>query len=147
MLCRQNLRRGFIAVLSAGLCVGGWAQTSAAGETTPIRNSDVKKALSNPQTTAAVRFIERRLPGNQDTWYVVVLRIKDHGIKRLNTVLAFGKTAAAVQIAKFLRQNPRIVRNPESFKQWLHVETFKDRQAAESRYDDVNAFVRDRGYR
>ncbi len=143
----QDSRRSFIAVLSAVLWAVGWAQTSVAREHVPIRSSDVEKAMSNPQTAAAVRFIERRLPGNQDTWYVVVLRIRNHGIKRLETVLASGKTTAAVQIAKFLQQNPRIVRNPNSFKQWLHVETFGHRRDAELRFEAVNAYVRGKGYR
>jgi hypothetical protein len=144
----RDLRRFFIVVLSVGFCLGGWAQTkSAARESPPLSSSDVERALSNPKMAAAVRFIERRLPGTQDTWYVVVLRIRDHGIKRLDTVLAFEKTTVAVQIANFLRQNPRIARNPKSFKQWLHVETFTHREAAESRYEAVNAYVHERGYR
>jgi hypothetical protein len=140
MLCLQDLRRYPIAVLIAGICLGGGAQAMFAA-------SDVDKALSNPQMAAAVRLIERRLAGNQDTWYVVVLRSRDHGIKRLETVLVLGRTAAAVRIAKFLRQNPRVVRNPESYKQWLYVETFKDQAVAEMRYEAVNDYLLGRGYR
>jgi hypothetical protein len=138
MIHQRSLRRGGAVVLIAGLWAGGWTERSLALESKP--RTDTEKALSHPQTATLVRFIERQLRGNDDTWYVVVLRIVDHGIKRFTTVLAQGRTAAAVQITKFLQRNPRILRYPNSYRRWLHVETFSDQGDAELRYEVVNGY-------
>jgi hypothetical protein len=61
--------------------------------------------------------------------------------------MAQGKTTAAVRIAQFLQQNPRILRYPMSYRRWLYVEAFEDRETAEMRYEAINTRVWHRGYR
>ncbi len=142
----QYLMGSSVAVLGLALLLGAWAQprAAAAGQSY-LTDNDIQKALSDPQTAALVDSVARRLPGNENLWYVLVLQTgRAQGIR---IVQASGKTAAAVQIAKFLQQNPQIARNPQSYSRWLSVETYRNGEAAAQRCQALSNYARQSGYR
>lgn len=144
----QYLSGSCIAVLSVGLLLGGWTQTESAGaEQSKATGDDIEKALADPQTTAMVDAVARRLPGNENTWYVLVLRARNCDTKNFQIVMASGKTAAVLQIAKFLQRNPKIARNPQSYTHWLHLEMYPNSQLAASRCQAISDYVQRCGYR
>ncbi len=140
----QHVPGSSVAVLGLALLLGAWALPAAAGQSY-LNDSDIEKALSDPQTAALADSVARRLPGNENLWYVLVLQTgRAQGIR---IVQASGKTAAAVQIAKFLQQNPQIARNPQSYSRWLSVETYRNGEAAAQRCQALSNYARQSGYR
>jgi hypothetical protein len=138
-----------VAVFGVGLLLGlgHGTQTQAAG-TRPTRPAagNTARASQDPQD-AATEFVARRLPGNENLWYVVVLRAKSAAGKSFQIVMTPGKKAAAAQIARFLQQHPKIARNPQSFSHWLQLEMYPTQQHALLRCQAISNYARQSGYR
>ena len=134
MFMLQYLPGRSIAVAAAMILLAPWRSRNRPPRNRLREGGDIEKALSDPQTAAAVDFVARRLRGNENVWYVMVLRT-GHG-RELQIALASGKTAAAVQIAKFLQQNPKIaaIRSPiPAGYLWRRIGTGRSRRCVTRR--------------
>jgi len=99
------------------------------------------------QEEAQVAIVARRLPGPDGFWYVLVLQSKTDDSKSRELVVAYGKIAAAKAIVDFLKRNPRIAANPQSYSRWLSIEWYPWEFQARARQQAILAYSRRAGYR
>jgi hypothetical protein len=118
-----------------------------AAEQLKAKLSDAAKTMGEIQKTMQVDYIARRLPGNESVWYVLDFQAR-LGNKKIRTVaIASGKITAAKVVVQFLKDNPKIAQNPQSYSRWLRLEMYANAGLAEARYRALVDHARRSGLR